>query len=67
MTEPQWADAIRARTEQLIENLKAQLPENIGPVGIEAALSSVESDYFRDIAQGIVECAADEKKVAESG
>jgi len=67
MTEPQWADTIRARTEQLIEDLKVALPENAGPVSIEAALSEAESSYFNDLAQGIVAGLADEKKDQEIG
>jgi len=67
MTEPQWADTIRVRTEQLIEDLKAALPEDAGPVSIEAALSEAESTYFNDLAQGIVEGVADKKKDQEIG
>lgn len=67
MTDHQWADAIRARTEQLIEELQAVLPEDAGPVSIEAALSDAESGYFNDLAQGIVNGIADEKKDQETG
>lgn len=63
MTEPQWAEAIRARTERLIEELALKLPENAGPVSIEHALTEVERGYLRDIAQELVNSAPDEKKV----
>ena len=62
MTEPSWADSIRARTEQLIQELGAHLPENAGPVSIERALSAVETSYFCDIAQEVVDAVHDEKK-----
>lgn len=63
MTEPQWAEAIRARTERLIEELTKKLPENAGPVSVERALTETESGYLRDVAQEIINSAPDEKKV----
>lgn len=62
MTEPVWAEAIRARTEQLIQELAENLPENAGPVSIERVLSQVENAYFGDIAQEVVDGVHDEKK-----
>jgi len=67
MTDPRWADAIRVRTEQLIEELQSALPEDAGPVSIEAALSDAESGYFNDLAQEIVKGITDEKKEQRIG
>lgn len=63
MAEPVWAEAIRARTEQLIQELAEKLPENAGPVSIEQALTEAENAYFGDIAQEVVNTVHDEKKV----
>lgn len=62
MTEPVWAEAVRARTEQMIQELSERLPENAGPVNIERALIEVENAYFEDIAQEVVSSVQDEKK-----
>lgn len=62
MAEPVWADAIRARTEQLIQELAEHLPENAGPVSIERALTKAEQAYFGDVAQHVVDSVHDEKK-----
>ena len=67
MTDPRWADAIRVRTEQLIEELQSALPEDADPVSIEAALSDAESGYFNDLAQEIVKGITDEKKEQRIG
>ncbi len=63
MTEPQWAEAIRARTEQLIQELAEKLPENAGPVSIEMTLGESERSYLCDVAQEIINSVPDEKKV----
>lgn len=63
MAEPMWAEAIRARTERLIQELAENLPDNAGPVSVENALTEVENAYFGDIAQEVVNAVHDEKKV----
>lgn len=66
MTEPVWAAAaIRARTEQLIQELADKLPENAGPVKVEHALGEIENAYFEDIAQEVVDAVHDKKRVGD--
>jgi hypothetical protein len=62
MTEPKWAEAVRARTERLIQDMHLVLPQNAGPVELEAALISLEQGYFGDIAQKVLDTVPQEKK-----
>jgi hypothetical protein len=62
MSEPKWAAAVRTRTEDLIERLAQTLPENAGPVELEAALTSLEAGYFGDVAQAVLNTQTREKK-----
>lgn len=62
MTEPEWAAAVRARTEQLIEEMQRALPDDAGPVELEAALGSLEQGYLGDVAQSILNELPQEKK-----
>ncbi len=62
MTEPKWTAAVRVRTEQLIQDLQQSLPDDAGPVELEAALTSLEQGYFGDVAQDVLDHLPHEKK-----
>jgi len=62
MTEPKWAAAVRARTEQLIEDMQKSLPSDAGPVELEATLTSLEQGYFGGVAQDVLDQLPHEKK-----
>lgn len=62
MSEPKWSAAVRARTELLIQDLHQLLPDDAGPVELEAALTALEPGYFGDVAQDVLNTLPHEKK-----
>lgn len=67
MIEPEWAVAVRERTEQLIRDLNAGLPQDAGPVAIERAMMQQEATYFADVAQALIDSVPDQKKDSPAG
>ncbi|WP_293909531.1 hypothetical protein [Deinococcus sp.] len=58
---------IRASTEALTEALQRGLPADAGPVAIERALTKLEPEYLRAVAQQLIDAAEGKKKDIQTG
>lgn len=67
MSEPEWAAAVRERTEQLIRDLHTALPAQAGPAAIERVMMAQEAGYFADLTQRLIDSVPEEKKDTPTG